>query len=816
MANNKIQIKRSITTAITNTTPTVSNGELIFTSNGYILAIGDPANSANVISIGGARYPGVLTANQALVANATSGIDKIITANLTLSGASVSAINAVANLTTLGTPSNSELTTTWAIKTFVDAKIAQASNPQGTNGQFQYNNSGVLAGTNNMVFDNTTGQITVGNSSVNVQIGYTGSINALAHFHGQQNGYVQVILQNSNGGNRASSDFVLENDVGTETVNFLDLGINSSTYDDPSFSAMGAGDSYLYASNNDLVIGTASANDIRFITGGTTTSEIRVEIDAGGNVGIGNTAPNARLQVTGTANISGLTTLSGNLVLSTTSAIVANGTVGTAGQVLFSNATSVYWATPATGVSGSDTQIQYNDGGNLAGAAGLTFAKASNNVTIANSLFVTGTVNSASHTSGAIGTGTGGTVQNTTTMFLGNNTINTVITSAGLTVNGTATIANSSGVYTTGVVNSASHTSGAIGTGTGGTVQNATVMFVGNNTINAVINSTALSIGGNLIANSTGSNNAFNLGGTAAASYQLNSTLAGNVALLTANNANNLGGVLAANYVQNTDSRTLSGNLTFSGASVTFTGANLTVTGTNTAFTSNVTIGGTNAAISANLTLTGASLTGTSTDLTMRNGTFSGNLIVQGAVVTVNTAQISVNDNIIQLAYNQTTTDTVDTGFFAPAGNSTAIWYSGIARIAASSTNAAPVFRVFASNTNPNTAATIDTSANTRTGFIQAFLAPYGIGGALIANSTNVTITANSTLAVSITANSLSLSTPLSGNNGGTGLSSIANNSLIFGNSTNGFNALALGSSGFVLQSNGTAVVYDTLDGGTF
>jgi hypothetical protein len=467
-------------------------------------------------------------------------------------------------------------------------------------------------------------------------------------------------------------------------------------------------------------------------------------------------------------------------------------------------------------VSGSDTQIQYNDGGILAGAAGLTFAKASNNVTIANSLFVTGTANAASFTAGAIGTGSGGTVQNTTTMFLGNNTINTVITSAGLTINGTATIANSSGVYTTGVVNSASLTSGAIGTGSGGTVQNATVIFVGNNTINAAINSTALSIGGNLIANSTGSNNAFNLGGTAAASYQLNSTLAGNVALLTANNANNLGGVLAANYVQNTDSRVLSGNLSFSGANVTFTGANLTVTGTNTAFTSNVTIGGTNAAISANLTLTGASVTGTSTDLTMRNGTFSGNLIVQGAVVTVNTAQISVNDNIIQLAYNQTTTDTVDTGFFAPAGNSTAIWYSGIARIAASSTNAAPVFRVFASNTNPNTAATIDTSANTRTGFIQAFLAPYGIGGALIANSTNITITANSTLAVSITANSLSLSTPLSGNNGGTGLSSIANNSLIFGNSTNGFNALALGTSGFVLQSNGTAVVYDTLDGGTF
>lgn len=816
MANNRIQIKRSTTTAITNTTPSVNAGELVFTSNGYILAIGDPSNAANVISIGGARYPGVLTANQALVANTTSGIDKIITANLTLSGASVNAINAVANLTHLGTPGNNELTTTWAIKTFVDAKIAQASNPQGTNGQFQYNDSGVLNGTNNMVFDKTTGQITIGNTTVNVQIGYTGSINALAHFHGQQNGYVQVIMQNSNSGNRASSDFVLENDLGSETVNFLDLGINSSTYDDPAFAAMGAGDSYLYASNNDLVIGTASSGDIRFITGGTTASEIRVEIDAGGNVGIGNTAPNARLQVTGTANISGLVSLSGNLVLSNTTAIVANGTVGTAGQVLSSNATTVYWATPAVGVAGSDTQVQYNDGGNLAGATGLTFTKASNNVTIANSLFVTGTANAASHTSGATGTGTGGTVQNTTTIFVGNNTINTVITSAGLAVNGTATIANSSGVYTTGISNAASFRAGATGTGTGGIVANSTVYFIGNNTINAAVNTTTLYIGGNVIANSTGANNAFNLGGTAAASYQLNSTLAGNVALLTANNANSLGGVLAANYVQNTDSRTLSGNLNFTGANVTFAGANLTVTGTNTFFSSNVNIGGTNAAITANLTLTGASVTGTATDLTMRNGTFSGNLVVQGTVITVNTAQISVNDNIIQLAYNQTTTDTVDTGFFAPAGNSTAVWYSGIARIAASSSNVAPVFRVFVSNTNPNTAGTIDTSANTRTGFIQAYLAPYGIGGALVANATNITVTANSTVAVSITANSLSLSTPLSGTNGGTGLSSITNNSLIFGNSTNGFNTLALGTSGFVLQSNGTAIVYDTLDGGTF
>lgn len=354
----------------------------------------------------------------------------------------------------------------------------------------------------------------------------------------------------------------------------------------------------------------------------------------------------------------------------------------------------------------------------------------------------------------------------------------------------------------------------------GGTTLNATAGFTFTKASNNVFIGNTLTIGTATVntTNYTGTaNNATNLGGTAAASYQLNSTLAANVAILTANNANNLGTVAAANYVQNTDSRTLSGNLNFSGANVTFAGANLTVTGTNSYFSSNVNIAGTNTVISSNVTLTGATLTGTSTDVTLRNGTFSGNLVVSGTVVTVNTQQLVVNDNIIELGLNNTTTDVVDTGFFSPAGNSTAIWYSGIARIAASSTNTNPVFRVFVSNTNPNTSATIDTSSNTRTGTIQSFLQPYGSGGAFVANATAIALTANSTVSVAITGNTLALSTPLPGTSGGTGLATTVNNSLYFGNSTNGFNALALNTTGgYVLQSNGTAIVYDILDGGTF
>jgi hypothetical protein len=190
--------------------------------------------------------------------------------------------------------------------------------------------------------------------------------------------------------------------------------------------------------------------------------------------------------------------------------------------------------------------------------------------------------------------------------------------------------------------------------------------------------------------------------------------------------------------------------------------------------------------------------------VSLRNGTFSGNLVVSGTVITVNTQQLVVNDNIIELGLNNTTTDVVDTGFFSPAGNATAIWYSGFARIAASSTNTNPVFRVFVSNTNPNTSSTIDTTANTITGTIQSFLQPYGSGGAFIVNSTAIALTANSTVSVAISGNTLSLS-------------GRSNNDLLYSNATGGVIGLAFNTTGgYVLQSNGTAIVYDILDGGTF
>ena len=96
-----------------------------------------------------------------------------------------------------------------------------------------------------------------------------------------------------------------------------------------------------------------------------------------GNVGIGNSVPAHKLVVDGTSRFRN------NITISTTAGINANGSLGTQGQALLSNGTSVYWA---TATAGSDTQVQFNDASTANASAGFTFTKTTNNVSIANSL----------------------------------------------------------------------------------------------------------------------------------------------------------------------------------------------------------------------------------------------------------------------------------------------------------------------------------------------------------------------------------------------------------------------------------------------
>jgi hypothetical protein len=188
--------------------------------------------------------------------------------------------------------------------------------------------------------------------------------------------------------------------------------------------------------------------------------------------------------------------------------------------------------------------------------------------------------------------------------------------------------------------------------------------------------------------------------------------------------------------------------------------------------------------------------------------TVSGNLTINGTLTTVNANNLTVSDSLIQLAANNIASDSLDIGLYGnyqTGGGDPE--HTGLFRDATDDK-----WKLFKGLTAAPTT-TVDTSSNT---YQTATLVAYLESGALSSNSTAVALTANSTVSVSITANSITLATPLSGTSGGTGLSSYSAEDILVANSSNGFRKLSLGTDGLILQSNGTALVYATLDGGSF
>ena len=86
-----------------------------------------------------------------------------------------------------------------------------------------------------------------------VHIQNSGSNNGLVVI-GNSNQYYQTYIANSNTGSGASTDLVIGSDNVTDTEHYLDLGINSSTYNAGYVGF--ENDSYLYAASDDLYIGT--------------------------------------------------------------------------------------------------------------------------------------------------------------------------------------------------------------------------------------------------------------------------------------------------------------------------------------------------------------------------------------------------------------------------------------------------------------------------------------------------------------------------------------------------------------------------------
>ena len=137
---------------------------------------------------------------------------------------------------------------------------------------------------------------------VNLLVGHAASsLSSNFVVSGNTNNYYEENIQNLSAGASASADYVVTGNLGNESVYYTDLGQNSSGYSVGTWTMSGANDSYLYASDGALTVGTASSTNtnagVIFHTGGTLASNVRMTITQPGLVGIGTTTPPSLLSV---------------------------------------------------------------------------------------------------------------------------------------------------------------------------------------------------------------------------------------------------------------------------------------------------------------------------------------------------------------------------------------------------------------------------------------------------------------------------------------------------------------------------------------
>lgn len=211
-------------------------------------------------------------------------------------GADFTATNGTTVTLTAGATANAVI----EIVAYGSVSIADAVRRSGDTfaGAVLFPNNNIIAANGNIGIGNTVPRapLVIGSAS--------GSFtNPLVQAASSANSWVQINAQNLNNGNNASTDLVLARSDGTDTSGFIDIGINSNTYQQAAYSIMSPGSGYIFTNGGDLSLGTQTNNSILLHTGNTTSSSERLRIVANGNIGISNTAPGHMLSVNGSAYI---------------------------------------------------------------------------------------------------------------------------------------------------------------------------------------------------------------------------------------------------------------------------------------------------------------------------------------------------------------------------------------------------------------------------------------------------------------------------------------------------------------------------------
>lgn len=185
--------------------------------------------------------------------------------------------------------------------------------------------------------------------------------NAVVDTESSVNSYLQHNIRNANNGANASSDYIVTTDTGTDTTNYIDMGINNSGFSQSGWTINGALDGYVYTASNNLAIGTASIGKVvDFFTGGTLSSNRRMRIDGSGNISMYQFNTSGGVLYTNTSGLLQQTTsgVTGQVFTWNNGPVWGNS--GTSGITSFSSPDNSIFTSGVTTSGGTSTIVEIN------------------------------------------------------------------------------------------------------------------------------------------------------------------------------------------------------------------------------------------------------------------------------------------------------------------------------------------------------------------------------------------------------------------------------------------------------------------------